>query len=490
MKRATAMCVIFGILYAQSAAAMILNPRGTGQVLLFPYFTVNKHQQTLVSVTNTTSHAKALQVRFREGYNGRDVLDFHVYLSAYDTWTAAVFSLADAELSGSGAAILVEDTSCTAPNIATVSPRLPDGRPYQPFLSYAYSGINADSGPADDTRTREGFIEVIEMAEVTGDTRTAITPVSGVPANCGALQLVGLVADLAVPGGGLTGAEAVVDVAQGTLFSANAYAIDGFTNRTLYYPPGNIHPHLGDASTSANGFVSASVPIGGGYMQLDYPPAQAIDAVSALLMAAEIFTEWDNTPSAGAQTDVAITFPTKHYYTDRALTQVIAPFSERFGSSVAGRSYVRYQSSLFDRAGAVLGTFPMPCGWECPPTPPLAFPYETQVLAFPRVPGSEPSDVLGSRLSNTMWLGYESVIHAGMATIDAIAPDGHQLRPDAHGTIVRGLPVAGFTATNYINANAAPGVLANYSGANALLTSLPCDALLVSAGVSNPCNTQ
>ena len=89
-----------------TAHAVYLNPRGMGQVLLYPYYTVNAHQNTLISVANATDIGKVVNLRFREGYNGRDVLNFNVYLSPYDVWTAAVFDLSDADLDSDGAGIL------------------------------------------------------------------------------------------------------------------------------------------------------------------------------------------------------------------------------------------------------------------------------------------------------------------------------------------------------------------------------------------------
>ena len=92
-----------------TANAVYLNARGMGQVLLYPYYTVNAHQNTLISVVNASGTGKVVHVRFREGYNGRDVLDFNVYLSTYDVWTAAVFDLSDAGVDSNGAAILSRD---------------------------------------------------------------------------------------------------------------------------------------------------------------------------------------------------------------------------------------------------------------------------------------------------------------------------------------------------------------------------------------------
>ena len=45
---------------------------------------------TLLSVVNSTASAKAVKVRFLEGRNSREVLDFNLYLSAKDVWGAAL----------------------------------------------------------------------------------------------------------------------------------------------------------------------------------------------------------------------------------------------------------------------------------------------------------------------------------------------------------------------------------------------------------------
>lgn len=59
--------------FAGLANAVDLNPDGLGQVLIYPYYTVNKSQDTLLSVVNTDSvNGKAVKVRFLEGYNSRD----------------------------------------------------------------------------------------------------------------------------------------------------------------------------------------------------------------------------------------------------------------------------------------------------------------------------------------------------------------------------------------------------------------------------------
>ena len=198
MKRTLAIAIATALGAASSfSVAVMLNPPGTGQVLIYPYYTVN-HQQTLVSVINTTAHGKALKVRFREAYNGRDVANLNVYLGPYDSWVGAVF---DTSSDGTGAAaIATNDNSCTVPAF----PLAP-----VPGTLYALTFSNAnysqgdygtptgtDHGPMNLARTREGFFEIIEMGEVVDQasaspkTLEAITPVNGKPPGCAQVQNV------------------------------------------------------------------------------------------------------------------------------------------------------------------------------------------------------------------------------------------------------------------------------------------------------------
>jgi hypothetical protein len=94
-----------------SAQAVNINPDGLGQVLLYPYYTTNGNNITALSVVNTTDKAKAVKVRFLEGQNSREVLDFNLYMSAWDVWTAALYD-------DDGTPTLVtRDSSCTVPYI-------------------------------------------------------------------------------------------------------------------------------------------------------------------------------------------------------------------------------------------------------------------------------------------------------------------------------------------------------------------------------------
>ena len=102
------------------AQAVSVNPDGLGQALIYPYYTVrtvptglvgsDAAYNSLLSVVNSTASAKAVKVRFLEGKNSREVLDFNLYLSAKDVWTAAIIPTTD------GAGIFTADKSCTMPD--------------------------------------------------------------------------------------------------------------------------------------------------------------------------------------------------------------------------------------------------------------------------------------------------------------------------------------------------------------------------------------
>jgi len=150
------------------AAAVSLNPRGLGQALVYPYYTVNKSQDTLISLVNGSDTGKLMAVRFLEGYNGQSVLEFGVFLAAHDVWTAVLSQTGDA----GGAAIHSGDGSCTYPTIPAAG---------QPFST----GLFNDGGPLDVTRTREGSFEVIAIGDIVPGSATDTRIAHGLPAGGG-----------------------------------------------------------------------------------------------------------------------------------------------------------------------------------------------------------------------------------------------------------------------------------------------------------------
>lgn len=465
---------------ANLANAVNLNPDGLGQVLLYPYYTVNNHQQTALSVVNTTSIGKAVKVRFLEGYNSREVLDFNLFLSPFDVWTAGVFSLSDAGVSGSGAGIFTKDNSCTAPQF--LSGPLANGAGYQAFLHYAYTGSNSDSGPTGDSRTREGHFEMISMGDITGAALAAdITHVNGKPPGCLKAEAdfeAGAFASIVAPTSGLFGAAAVVDVANGTYYAYNADALDGFTQTALGAGTGSLTPSLAGVNEGASPTVMAHVFNNGAVVNAAYTKGgtTGIDAVSAVFSANNLYNQWQAASDGSVGSDWVVTFPTKRFYVDTlytggAGTAPIIPFESAF---VKGLSCDVVGISLFDREENTTST--PTCGFSpCPPgQPPSSLCHETNVISFggTSILGSGlTSNIATSALGSNGWLGlsFTDATHGGTSA----AADAHASRPSVAGTsgtitatagvIFYGLPVTGFEAEDFVNGNL-NGVLANYSG--------------------------
>jgi hypothetical protein len=492
---------------ASSANALNLNPDGLGQALIYPYFTVNKNNQTLVSVVNTTNRVKAVKVRFLEGRNSKEVLDFNLYLSPFDVWTGVV-STTGATAPGR---ISTSDTSCTVP-------RIPTGG--QPFREFQYTGAlqdwDDDGTPASLaallgslTRTREGHLEMIEMGLLrTGTASTQLAEeathtAGGVPANCNALVaawtppsggwVLNRTADIDVPAGGLYGAGTIVDVANGTLHAYNADAIEGFyTNAAapgdLHQNPGSILPDLGDADNGTSN-IAVNIFTGNGTLVTENITARSklrttnlpysYDAVSLVYMHDSIYNEYVTEAAVGAASEWVITYPTKAAYVDVfTAPEVRRPFTNPFGDN--GSACEAISISYWNREEAVPGTVPGSVDFSPPPpqqgpnVPALCF--EAQVVSFNQsnVSSGGASSIFGATYASnintvtvsgstftTGWarVTFDNPLTAGSQNGMVLSALGY-----TSTNSYAGLPVTGFWSANYVNANAAPGILANYSG--------------------------
>ena len=438
---------------AQHAGAVTLSPHGIGQALIYPYYTVNKNQDTLVSVTNTDDVGKAIQMRFREGYNGRDTLSFVLFLAAHDTWTASLSAAGEDQVR-----ITTSDDSCTLPSFP------PEGTN---FRSAGYDGsgeIPADGGPTDFRRTREGFLEMIVGGDVVAGTATqaAITQRPNMyPPSC-TIDAGSFVSDLEDSSGGIYGTSAIVDVANGTFFGYNADALAGLSPDVMF-AAGNPYPGptLADASSNdaLHGVARAYVETSGGAVApISY--ATGIDAVSAVFMADAIYNDYLVSDSLGAATDWVVTFPTKQFYVDSLYGNVPKPpFDHAFTN---GGAEVAVTGSIFDREQTGFDF-----GESCEPQCYSSLMYQTNVVAIGGFAPDFTSRVLGSELDSLALAVNESgsAIMRLSDTSGARVLRGTLDLPNGQDLSLHGLPVTGFMVYNIVNANAAPGVLANYSGA-------------------------
>ena len=494
-----------------SAQAVTVSNDGLGQVLLYPYYTVENGMATLISVVNTQNVGKAVKVRFLESLNSREVLDFNLYLSPLDVWTGMV--TADA---GGGGKVVVADTSCTAPIIAAAN----GGTGEQAFFIYGFdgsSGVQADA-EADRgvARTREGYIEIIEMGNIDPEYimptpavnfKTAITHTAGKPANCaavaqewagtmfpnngsGTLTATFDLAGLTPPTGGLAGQGTLINVAEGTDFSYDPTPLAGFSVNQNHTEPGSLRPSLADADpvstvVDVNQSTGAATVINDTWPHASYGP---VDAVSAALMRSAVVDEFVVNPAIHAGTDWVITMPTKRWYVDvpsmfspnAIVSHGVRPFQSVFAKGGACETIsMTFTNQEEDKKTGSIGFSPAPLGkaqsicWEANV---ITF-NKSNVLKSPQTTSSHNVDV-GSYPAGWMTLGFplsasaasnlpdDPVPGTGVGVLtgtDAADVTAHQLS-DAGTSTYQGLPVIGFSLQKYVNDVLAGGVLSNYGG--------------------------
>lgn len=450
------------------ATAVTVAPSGTGQVLIYPYYSVQDGSQTLLSVVNHDSTGKALKVHIRESRNGRSTASFNLYLAEFDVWTAALFQAADGT-----PGLLTTDNSCTVPAIktSTTLPQLPDGRRFLPLSNADYSGQRADGGSTSIDRAGTGYIELIEMGRLIDNSESdaASTQIGQIPADCPRLVAAwaengywtqSSSVDLEPPGGQLSGALSLLQVEQGTAYTVGATALEHFSVVVQHSGPFSATPDLASAVTDPmRQTVESLVLAGGRFVRSRWPQERAIDAVSAVLAQQSVQIEYSVEPAIGAVTDWTISMPTRRHYTDPALVATPAlPFTVR---QTATQGCERLDVTIYNRASA------RPAGGidvgpvSSPRTPCLC--AATQVLAINRplaVPPMEP--LCGREPFSTNFFG--TLFQSGHVDLQ-LSSHGHRSRPALDGESYEGLPVLGFSTLRYRNNAARPGEIGLYGNA-------------------------
>jgi len=462
-------------------AAVHLSGNGLGQVLIYPYYTTRAGMNTYLSVLNTTASAKALKVHFSEGMNGRKVLDFHLYLPPHDMWTAAIVNTAN------GAKLVTADKSCTAPQLPA------DGKE---FVNFEFSGaivegINQSGGDGETAsldRTREGYFEIIEMGTVTNASiNAAISQVGGTPANCAVVQastmdmgpnslleVGGQSAKADQPTGGLAGTASLINVTGGTVYGYEPTVLEAFAPslvQNIWDRAGSNYPDMTYAE------LTSMVISGGSVVSSNWNHGE--DAVSALLMHDSIINEFVLDSATLSGTDWVITMPTKQHYAPvqkpalaQDSAQLYSPFTQKFWTGgaceIVGGSYQYQFSSFWNREGQDIGYVdfgnPTPGGgtYLC---------WGVNVVTFNNhyVLGSVNGINIPIDFENG-WLRMEfDAIHTYPFN-SQINGNGHfhhnasQSITSVNGDTYIGLPTIGFMVQDFINQNAAPGVMATYGG--------------------------
>jgi hypothetical protein len=457
------------VVMSAAHAAMYINERGTGETLIYPFYSAENGNNTLINIANTTGGHKAVKVRILEAQNSQEVLDFNLYLSPEDHFSFAISETADG-----GAMLSTGDNSCTVPAIPA------DGVAFR-NLKYTTdkAADDADTADVDESydntgigRTQVGYIEVIEMGQLDADSpavidvagladakvtainaAAAIThDATGVPANCGILvdawstiagvDGIWLAESKTAPltgdseflanwaGGGLYGYATVINVPQGASFGYDAVAVSdhvaaGATGSDMHYQPGDIRPNFTDSALD----MTAVVSVNGAATEVDFSGDYDGDAVSRLqalnatIMASEVYNDYVTDTAIAATTDWLMTFPTKAFHVSNGVTEPVEPFSELW----TGQSACEPTSlGAVDREESTPPPPPAPgsAGPDfspAPPTPPGPAPsnndvplcYETTIVQF----GTETA--MGS---DTVAVGVNAFLDAsnGWATISML----------------------------------------------------------------------
>jgi hypothetical protein len=487
-KRKTLTAAVLGTLgVAGSAQAIYQDPNNLGQALIYPYYTVNSVGgnafNTFISVTNTTTVVKVVKVRFREGKNSAEVLDFNLYLSPNDMWTGAVIPSSTDALSPGR--LVTNDVSCT-------NPAIPAGG--VDFRNFEYTGARADGLSVGLERTREGYVEMFEMGTLNPATAPGNAAVhsasTGLPTCTGltgpvvaALAPAGVVL---APSGGLFGTGTLINVQSGrdTMYNANAFG--QWRTAPLYTDIGNDNPNFANTQPASSIVVNPPNAYFSSFSAVTVGVTTAVAgarAASATMMHSDVLNEYILDAATRSNTDWVFTFPTKRLFV--SLTDAVPPFSNALTTNGACETI---DLTYFNREERTAGT----SSGDFSPTPPGApansLCWESSVLSFrngsanaPTAGANPTSLVLGSsnvttvNVTSTFQSGWAAVHFsgAGASTTGLVSDATSITTPIATGVgaagaqTFHGLPVVGFMIRTFDNGNLTCGTATcqgNYGG--------------------------
>ncbi|MFM2450723.1 MAG: hypothetical protein RIS44_3173 [Pseudomonadota bacterium] len=333
-----------GVAVATTATVLETSRDGIGHILLVPYFTAQGDNATLINLVNTdTVNGKAVKVRFRGAANSDDIFDFQIYMSPGDVWTGNVSRNATSGL----ATLTTPDNSCTLPMSVRNNGA---GGAGTPFVT---SRLNsALSGDALANGTREGYVEIFNMADIPVDAAatslytsikhnsSGVAPCTGTifletlkldPADAAAAEALGFRA----PSTGLFANWTIINLTEAAAYSGAADAIVGRlvaggapgTGKIVFSPqmPTTVTPAFLEVRTAdpllAGGQLAGafydlpdlSTPYTvGGAVTIAGAAAQA-DAVSDALAVNSVVNEYFTNPAVGGGTDWVVSSPSRRY---------------------------------------------------------------------------------------------------------------------------------------------------------------------------------
>ncbi len=490
MKKKILSAAVMAALGAGSAQATMRTDDGQGGLLLFPYYTVQGNNETLVTITNVTDKGRAVKVRFREAFNSREVLAFNLYLAPFDVWVGKVQKSPDG-----GAQLYTPDNSC---NTLDTNPKN--------MLNYDYSGSRSDGGPEGPARQREGYISVIEMGEIDSQATVSlgghevkvwdrnndgiidIVHKNGVPNYCQGIDRnfsdiwkeVGINSGLKMPGDGLMGSLAIINVQSGSEVSVRSTGIKKVWPAPVHNLPGSILPDLRLVRTISLLIFPDDGGSGDGdwftWSARQFGIPDGVDGLSAALLASTVINEYTVNPATEAETAWVVTFPTKNHYVDPEFATDIniaaydgaddgwhvdgsgnpkpyPPFTTIFD----GKACEPVSFKMSDRDGKQVLVRSSGVSQRQPDAEGVSLCYGANVIQFGSTSNVFDAKNTVTRVSDDALAGP-----SGWASL-GLSGNGHEMVYNGK-KIFEGLPVIGFKATVIGNSNV--GIGASYAVAN------------------------
>ena len=325
--------MIGGLGFAGAAsAALTVSESGAGHMLIVPYYTAQNGNMTVLHVVNTdTTNGKAMKVRFRGAANSDDVLDFQVFMSPGDVWTAAVSAGTDGT-----AQLVTADGTCTLPAIAKnvavpfVKDRLPTSL----------------TGDALAAQTREGYVEIFNMADIDGKPATKSALYTAIKHDKGVAPCTSSVLNntlqndttgMVAPTTGLTGSWYIINVPQTTTYAGAMTAIVASgTTQNVFSPQSTGAATLASADPLFRSGILTAQKYDVPDLSTPYETTAGLTAegqagaLTKALAATTVINQYANDASISAKTDWVFSMPTRRY---SVAANYAAPVSQIYGTT-------------------------------------------------------------------------------------------------------------------------------------------------------------
>jgi hypothetical protein len=372
-------------------------------------------------------------------------------------------------VSSGGGRIVSFDKSCTIPDNTLLAAGVD-------FVNFAYTGSQDDKGGSGLDRTKEGYVEIIEMATFPTYSCTSIqvTHVGGVPFDCAGLSDAGAAFDQRSASGGLFGGMSLINVGSGRDVTEDAVALQRFNRGPLYTPAGSILPNLADVAPKVSVTFAAEPNFASdlGVYASKWPTPQynPADPVSATLMHDAVMNEYVLDPGTKSGTDWVVTFPTKRFYVNVGTGSAPKLFQRNFNGTAGSCDDITL--NIYDREERTTSspvTFSPP-----PPSLTNALCWEANIITFnnSNVLSSKNTANINTSFTNG-WLrvGFARSTSSTFHTLGNVTQTTHTWGVSGFSTGLSktylGLPVVGFAVQTFTNGTLVVGgvlIGENYGG--------------------------